>query len=629
MMKKTIGIVTLIVMLITLMIVLPNMSIPSYAELETFRILVNKEQYIPFGANLTTGSLQSGTWSSSNPSVAAITSQSSSGCNIRGVSIGTATISCKYRYYIAGTYINSYYHCYVEVAESGGNSSGGGSHYVTMTCDHSELTLDLAEPETKYWLWFNTKGSGSSKIHLSIDVRNGWPQNVSFDYDLLSENGSPVSTYCTYPSGQREHMRAPWILHPKKLGGEIITFQLVHESNGRYFNTGFQTVDIPVTVICSHKYNGSVLVQPATNRQKEIREYTCSICGEKTVIEYTEPRVLLNSDNFPDANFLSYIKDNFDKHGYGCLTISDIANISSISCNCRKISSLKGVEYFTALTKLNCSENQLTSLDVSSCTKLTTLDCSVNQLTDLDVSGCAALTTLDCVNNGLTSLNVSNCAKLTTLKCGYNQLTALNIRNCAALTTLNCYRNQFAVLDVSHNTALQTLSVYNNSLSKLDISNNPKLSTLNCTDNNLALLNLGACPKLLSLVKRGSPTTSNGHIQYGTNTGNQLICDQGINFLTIMAKPDLILPASLTEIGEEAFRDNAFICVKLSKGITSIGRNAFADCQNLACVFIPETITSIDAQAFGDKDYLVIYGKSGSYAYYYAQNHGFSFVAAS
>ena len=182
------------------------MSISSHAELETIRIALDKEQYIPFGANLTTGSLQSGEWSSSKTSVAQITSQSAVGCYVKGVSTGTATISCKYRYYIAGTYITSYYHCYVEVASSGGSSGGGGSHYVTMTCDHSDLTLDLAKPEAQYRLYFNTKGDGQSKIHLSMDVRSGWPQYVSFDYSLLSENGSPVIIYCTYPSNQRENI---------------------------------------------------------------------------------------------------------------------------------------------------------------------------------------------------------------------------------------------------------------------------------------------------------------------------------------------------------------------------------------------------------------------------------------
>ena len=59
------------------------------------------------------------------------------------------------------------------------------------------------------------------------------------------------------------------------------------------------------------------------------------------------------------------------------------------------------------VTDLHCSENQLTSLDVSGCTALTELRCSENQLTNLNVSGCTALTKLYCFSNQLTSLDVS------------------------------------------------------------------------------------------------------------------------------------------------------------------------------------------------------------------------------
>ena len=50
------------------------------------------------------------------------------------------------------------------------------------------------------------------------------------------------------------------------------------------------------------------------------------------------------------------------------------------------ITSLKGIEYFTALTSLNYRYNQLTTLDLSKNTALKVLNCSKNQLTTLDVS---------------------------------------------------------------------------------------------------------------------------------------------------------------------------------------------------------------------------------------------------
>ena len=85
--------------------------------------------------------------------------------------------------------------------------------------------------------------------------------------------------------------------------------------------------------------------------------------------------------------------------------------------------SIPSLDKMTALTYLDCSCNQLTSLDVSGCTALETLYCNENDLTSLDVSGCTALTYLVCEENQLTSLDVSQNTALTELICGNNQLS--------------------------------------------------------------------------------------------------------------------------------------------------------------------------------------------------------------
>ena len=74
------------------------------------------------------------------------------------------------------------------------------------------------------------------------------------------------------------------------------------------------------------------------------------------------------------------------------------------------------------VTKLDCSDNQLTSLDLPKSTVLTELFCFENKLTSLDVSKNIALTELYCSNNQLTSLNVSRCARLNTLYCDSNRI---------------------------------------------------------------------------------------------------------------------------------------------------------------------------------------------------------------
>ncbi len=154
--------------------------------------------------------------------------------------------------------------------------------------------------------------------------------------------------------------------------------------------------------------------------------------------------VTINKTNFTDDTFRTYVSENFDKNinNKGRLTEAEANAVTEIDVRNKGIASLKGVEYFTKLTKLRCNNNQLTELDVSGCTALIGLNCAANQLTSLDVSGCTALTDLSCYNNQLTSLNVSGCTVLEVVYCNNNQLASLNVSGCPALKSFDCYKNR-------------------------------------------------------------------------------------------------------------------------------------------------------------------------------------------
>jgi Leucine-rich repeat (LRR) protein len=114
------------------------------------------------------------------------------------------------------------------------------------------------------------------------------------------------------------------------------------------------------------------------------------------------------------------------------------------------LASLRGLENFSALTKLQCIGCGLTSLrGLENCTALTELDCSGNDLTSLEgLENCTALTKLDCTDNSLTSLEgLENCTTLTELDCSGNKLTSLEgLENCIVLTKLDCCINELSVL---------------------------------------------------------------------------------------------------------------------------------------------------------------------------------------
>ena len=199
--------------------------------------------------------------------------------------------------------------------------------------------------------------------------------------------------------------------------------------------------------------------------------------------------VPINEANFPDANFRTVVS-TFDKNGDGKLNEAEIAAVTEIYCSEKSISSLKGIEHFTALTELRCSNNRLTTLDVSRNTALEFLDCQTNHLTALDVSRNTALTNLDCDSNQLTTLDVSNNTALIQLFCESNQLTTLDVSRNTALVWLYCTANRLTTLDVSKNTALITLNCWGNQFTALDVSRNTALTTLSCWGNQLTALDV-------------------------------------------------------------------------------------------------------------------------------------------
>jgi len=205
--------------------------------------------------------------------------------------------------------------------------------------------------------------------------------------------------------------------------------------------------------------------------------------------------VEINENTVPDEYFRNWVlSKEYGKDGI--LANEEIAGITKIIFNTNKIHSLKGIEYFTELTTLYCTANQLTELDVSKCTKLTSLECDWNQLTSLDVSKNIALTTLICGANKLTTLDVSNNAVLNELHCFKNQLTELDVSNNIELTNLNCHDNQLTALDLSNNKALKDVWCSDNEMTKLEVHNLKNLESLKCIHNRLERIIVSDCPKL-------------------------------------------------------------------------------------------------------------------------------------
>ncbi len=97
---------------------------------------------------------------------------------------------------------------------------------------------------------------------------------------------------------------------------------------------------------------------------------------------------------------------------------------------------------------------------------------------------------------------------------------------------------------------------------------------------------------------------------------------------TYRSEPDLVLPAALTEIGEEAFAGGAFKYVKLSENTVTIGPRAFKDCPNLRYVELENPDTYIDPTAFQGVSAVTVIGASAETAAAFAGVSGVSFAPA-
>ena len=76
--------------------------------------------------------------------------------------------------------------------------------------------------------------------------------------------------------------------------------------------------------------------------------------------------VTINSTNFPDANFRSYLLSEYPS---GTITTAQLNARTELVVESKYIYDAKGVDYFTQLTKLDFCNNKLTSIDVSAITK--------------------------------------------------------------------------------------------------------------------------------------------------------------------------------------------------------------------------------------------------------------------
>lgn len=132
-----------------------------------------------------------------------------------------------------------------------------------------------------------------------------------------------------------------------------------------------------------------------------------------------QPRTYVGDVNitevFRDQKFQAWLLKSSNLGGVGAdgiLTEEERQSVTELNLSGLGLTSLEGLEVFPNLQTLYCSNNQLTSLDLTDNTKLVFIETFDNHLTSIDVSKLEDLTFLHIDHNRLTELDMSYNTKL-------------------------------------------------------------------------------------------------------------------------------------------------------------------------------------------------------------------------
>ncbi|KQB42261.1 T9SS type A sorting domain-containing protein [Flavobacterium aquidurense] len=241
--------------------------------------------------------------------------------------------------------------------------------------------------------------------------------------------------------------------------------------------------------------------------------------------------------SIPDINLkMKLISMNIDKNSNFEIEISEALNVPFLDLSNSNINSLRGLENFTNLEYLNCSNNPiLNGIDFNVLKKLTYLNYSFIQsttyfniensnLTTLVLDGSTNLKELYVTGNkNLTSLSTVGAINLTDLFCTNNKLTSINVAGLVSLKNLQCNSNQLQTLDASGLPNLKGLGCGGNLLTSLNVTGSTSITSLSCQMNKLPNLNVSGLVNLVSLLCYSNQLTGlnvNGLVKL-----NELYCD--------------------------------------------------------------------------------------------------------
>ncbi len=192
--------------------------------------------------------------------------------------------------------------------------------------------------------------------------------------------------------------------------------------------------------------------------------FACSKDEDKPMPQPTEKVV-----KFADANFKKVLLENTELNTNKDNEIQEkeaLAFTGKINVKGKGLTNLTDLQFFPNITELDCSNNNLTTLNLSKNTKLTAVYCQHNK-----IKGAETTTATKGQTDEKTIWTLSVNTELKILDCSYNQLVNIDLSKNTKLENVDC----------SHNIELVSLNVANGNnavLKILNATNTPKLKTI-------------------------------------------------------------------------------------------------------------------------------------------------------
>lgn len=153
----------------------------------------------------------------------------------------------------------------------------------------------------------------------------------------------------------------------------------------------------------------SITVKVSKNETGDVRESAIAIrYGSSKLSVPVRQNYAIVPVAVEDSAFKAYLLSVYDVDGDGVLSSKEAAAVDKVEASGLGIKSLNDiVSLFPSLTYLDCSDNDITELELSGLKSLKHLDCSGNALSSLDISLLINLEYFDARDNaGLAEINV-------------------------------------------------------------------------------------------------------------------------------------------------------------------------------------------------------------------------------